>query len=57
MIKDFIGVFENTLSPKTCDYFINHFEHMKSLGFSTQRSKQEVQAFAKNDESLSDIIK
>jgi hypothetical protein len=52
MIKDFIGVFENTLDHKTCDYFIKHFENMKKLGFSLQRSKQEVLDFTKKDESL-----
>jgi hypothetical protein len=53
MIKDFIGVFANTLDHKTCDYFIKHFENMKKLGFTYSRTKQEVLGFAKKDESLS----
>jgi hypothetical protein len=51
MINDFIGVFENTLSPETCKYFIQHFEKMKSVGFSYSRTEAEMKSLSKEDES------
>jgi hypothetical protein len=52
MIKDFIGVFENTLRPETCDYYIKHFEKLKALGFSYKRSAKEKGKLHKSDESI-----
>lgn len=51
MIKDFIGVFENSLDSSLCDYYIKHFEKMKSAGFSYRRNLEETAALAKSDES------
>ena len=51
MIKDFIGVFENTLSKETCKYYIDHFEKMKAVGFSYQREEEYRKTLRKEDES------
>jgi hypothetical protein len=51
MIKDFIGVFEKSLGNDLCDYYANHFEKMKSAGFSYRRSPEETASLSKSDEA------
>lgn len=52
MIKDFVGVFHNALDPNLCDYYINHFEKMKSAGLSYRRNKEETSNLSKSDEAV-----
>jgi hypothetical protein len=38
MIKNFIGLYENTVSDEMCDEFIKHFEKLDQIGASHKRS-------------------
>ena len=52
MIKDFVGIFENALDSGLCDFYIKHFDKMKTAGFSYRRNSEESAGLAKSDESI-----